>query len=1114
LLNTFLINLLTNLLIRIHNYIIMQAFYFKNNPSKLISFLTKEKQKKVNSFLRQIAAACFCFILNINSAKAQAIDYSNCAECSSGDIALFTEVKEKLQGIKGFNPSAPSTYNLIGNRKFSGPGIPILNPFVGENWYPIRTEKQHLTGIVNSFGITHILDEHDWNIHIIPDADFEGLISDAIPYRKDDAHWSVSPEGKFLIEAEITPDSKGFGNPWFNNHREQSSLINKRLSVYGPFVREEAHGNHPEIHPCEQIWWKENENTNIVLLLNDDSNRFDDRADSVVYIGGKATVIKGDYTARRVTTYAYQPWSPNKKQEAELWVAFELNPSLGGLKVDIQAIDNFNFHKDAAYPDVSDADKYSISYKGNVVLTVQESAAIDPFTGISFKNICYNSITKKLHGYIVINTAVGNGNGKEGFVALHIDKREVGLNPKPVIVTGNLANNWQQFSAYDDAVAFSDIISSDMYGKGIVDGMIDFNGNGKTDFFTKKGDLWMVLYDGTGTWQELASSTIDVSELRFGDIDGDGKTDILRVGPSKKVMVSYGGTSTWTIVTDAGAKNNFIQVGDFNGDNKTDIIYVSSYYPTQPAAALIIADIYIKYSCTGSWKNLKSSLYLDNATDYNNFRFGDFNGDGITDIFRNSKGRFGVYWNGTGNFKEIHRPGFTVNTDDLLFANNLTLNNFTDIIYVDRNTKEWSVFYKGSEPSPAMNIKFGDPQKVRFGDINQDPAWELFAIDYIYTRTSPATVNMNTVAATIHEPTILSEYMSGSLTLQSNGSSKSLSMGMSLEYYPGTKSLLRSNMPASNKIEWVKDQSNQQPIAFIPNSSANDADTEPYSLISIPSIPLRASSVNNVQVKFKGQVEPKIFSIPALAIIGEKSNIREAAGAPANWQAWAGYLASTASPARVVLTDAAPATPVQIKDVQFELVPLYTSYEGGKLSLEEMDGAAKDLNVIAYSYDTTKFKTIFSTKNVFNINWQFELKDLTTGAILPTTNLIVTKGRWIKSKVLFTFPETQNLVQLKATATVSDDFANQTIQPTEFILFNQKILLTNSKQQILNWLLPIFNAPTNSGYIWVRDHWERPRSQEDTFSYIQLLNKAQYLAEDAVLTPAELNEIIKLKLHK
>ena len=430
----------------------------------------------------------------------------------------------------------------------------------------------------------------------------------------------------------------------------------------------------------------------------------------------------------------------------------------------------------------------TVSYQGKDVVTAQVESSIDPYVGVTFRNVCFNRAKGLLQGYVVLNTAIGNGDGKEGFVALRIEKKVYGSNTVPTLLVGDLLNTWKVHAQYDDKVMISDIISSDREGKGIVNGLMDFNGNGKTDLFSRQGERWMVLYDGKGQWQEINNSSIAVGELRFGDVNGDRKTDILRVGAGKKVQVSYGGTGQWTEITDAGENSKTVQVGDFNGDGKTDIVYLK-YTSISPTA--LRADMYVKYGCTGSWKKLNNNYHLSTADDYSsNFRFGNFNGDKITDIFRYYNGKFGVYWNGTGDIKELCKPGFDLKTDDLLFVDNLSSTNYTDIIYVDRNSKKWTVFYGGKPGSLPLTIKYGeqvgDLANVRFGDLDGDPAVEPFIFDRMEQRISPLDLPMTLVTKAINEPTVMSRYVPGSLKRVQSGDRSLLTISMNLKKYPGS----------------------------------------------------------------------------------------------------------------------------------------------------------------------------------------------------------------------------------------------------------------------------------------------------------------------------------------
>jgi hypothetical protein len=125
--------------------------------------------------------------------------------------------------------------------------------------------------------------------------------------------------------------------------------------------------------------------------------------------------------------------------------------------------------------------------------------------------------------------------------------------------------------------------------------------------------------------------------------------------------------------------------------------------------------------------------------------------------------------------------------------------------------------------------------------------------------------------------------------------------------------------------------------------------------------------------------------------------------------------------------------------------------------------------------------------------------------------MVVTKGRWVSNKIVYTFPVSSSLLQLKATALITDEYGNTNRAPQSYFFYNQKIPLTNSVPQITNWLAPLLTVPVQSGYIWVRDHWERFRANEYYFTYNQLLTRAKFMADDNTITPAEMNEITGAK---
>jgi len=139
-----------------------------------------------------IALIALVFFESFSSSPlyAQPIDFSNCPACSSRDIQLVREASTKYLGLKANNPKAPSSYGLVGTNKYSGTwGYGgVIDLFNGDNWLPIRGDKQILCGKLNEFNISRYGDENDWNIILLPNPGFEDFLADAIPYKKSNWH--------------------------------------------------------------------------------------------------------------------------------------------------------------------------------------------------------------------------------------------------------------------------------------------------------------------------------------------------------------------------------------------------------------------------------------------------------------------------------------------------------------------------------------------------------------------------------------------------------------------------------------------------------------------------------------------------------------------------------------------------------------------------------------------------------------------------------------------------------------------------------------------------------------------------------------------------------------
>ncbi len=1042
------------------------------------------------------------FATLVLKAKTQHIDFSTCPTCSSTDIAEFTEINTKYLGVKGYNPSRPSTYNLIGANKSAGKsideglldfGFNIISPLWGKNWYPIRTQKQILVGKVSSFGIHPSGDENDWNINILPNSGFENFIAEALEFKmnnwytllplfSEQDNWGTTTDGKFTIEAEITPRKNEFNNHWFNNVQKKTYLLNKIIGLYGPFVSEEAHGRRPEIHPSEQIWWKEDDNKTMILLVADASNRFDNNSD-----------FDDSYAENN-----WHPWTQDKGQEAELSIPFEIEIGKGTIYYSLQALETPNFYEGANYADASAASaatKHTITYKGQPVLTIEESLNFDKYIGITFKDVCFNNQTQKLHGLIVIKTAIGNGGGgKEGFVALQIEKQKLGLNDKQGLLIGKIigtANDWATYNkTYDnDLIQFgSTIISSDKRGEGIVDGIIDFNGNGITDLFTSANGKWMVMYDAKGKWEEINNSGVHMNELRFGDVDGDNKTDILYVNPNHRLQVSFGGAGKWKDFSNVeGVGYPYVRVGDFNGDGKTDIIRRKDRYEASTNYAQI--DIQIKYGCSGEWKDLEKGFEVYVGDWEHRMRFGDFNGDGITDIFRYYQNKFQVYYSGRGNLTLLCSPqisGINVK-NDLLFINSLSKKGFTDIIYVKASSKAWKIYYEGKTAAPGRILKYNDVNNICFGNFNPDELWEPITMDFIKQPANPLEVSMSVAAKVKKDPFVSYNYRKGSIKSVLINNRPALSIDMDAVYYTGnslasktknnfktvssTKMKSGLNQPAFKQIDEIID--NKEIIGRIEN------------------VPLNGVKEDEIEIKFVDEAEVHTIEIPRYGIGVLKSKVEETVNGIGRLENWAAFITDASNPYLANVVVKATNKTELIKTIAWELIPFYAGVEDGKINVMETPEAIKDLNSIAYGKDTAKRNEIFGRQNIFDIEWQFVLTDLSTGRIIPVTNsaTLVSSGKWLNNKITYSFPETNSLLELKAMVIAKDKLGNRSSNTEVFTFYNQRIRLNKSETKD-----------------WINSTFAENKKTAD-----RLISRLSSKNTDLIITPVEMKSLLSRK---
>jgi hypothetical protein len=229
----------------------------------------------------------------------------------------------------------------------------------------------------------------------------------------------------------------------------------------------------------------------------------------------------------------------------------------------------------------------------------------------------------------------------------------------------------------------------------------DFDGDGVTDVFSVSGTIWRFSSGGTQPWKYMGASNVPLSGLAFGDFDGDGKTDIFSIG-SGSWRYSSAGQSTWKILrpAESGLTVADLRFYDFNGDGKTDV------FTSQGGNWLLSSGGATDFTRIGG-----SGVLLDNL------RFGDFDGDGKTDIFTVNGSQWRYSSGGTHTWQDLENTN--VSLADLRFGD-FDGDGKTDVFSI--GSGYWRYSSAGlSKWRPISNTQYGHKQTIdqlRFGNFD------------------------------------------------------------------------------------------------------------------------------------------------------------------------------------------------------------------------------------------------------------------------------------------------------------------------------------------------------------------------------------------------------------
>jgi Right handed beta helix region len=261
-----------------------------------------------------------------------------------------------------------------------------------------------------------------------------------------------------------------------------------------------------------------------------------------------------------------------------------------------------------------------------------------------------------------------------------LDIKIRGTPKREAIITRNIFAR----SDEDDAIGKGDhvnVTSSNQYN---IDtfaqyGVCDIDGDGIDDLVLMTGVTWWYSSAGRYPWSFLRTDDTVLKDVQLGDIDGDGRCDVIKQGLNDSWMISSGAKAEWKLLGNFAAPLAQVHLGRFDPnapDLNRGIRSLTHAFWRKDSGQWFVTSL---NNPTG-WTAVGSSSFA-----FADIRFGDFTGDGVTDVLANEGGHWAISNAARGQWKTLNNTlNDPVKDGNIYIANTDAGDNVDDIYRLDQ----------------------------------------------------------------------------------------------------------------------------------------------------------------------------------------------------------------------------------------------------------------------------------------------------------------------------------------------------------------------------------------------------------------------------------------------